>query len=249
MTKKTSQSKQSGSRASRQEARRQKAKQRQQRRAIGIVVIVVAVIAALALVVWTTRPEPITIEEVRTEQPANADGLAWGGPEGAAVTIVDYSDFQCGFCGRHALNTVPQLIERYANNPNVRYEYRPFVLFQGGASMDASQAALCAAEQDMFWPLHDTMFANQGGEASGVFTNENLKSMASAAGLDTSQFNDCLDSGSQRRTVNDIVAEGRARGVTSTPTFFINGQELSGAQPVAAFVDAIETALAEAGVQ
>ncbi|MCO6452533.1 MAG: thioredoxin domain-containing protein [Caldilineales bacterium] len=241
MTKKTSSS------TSRREARRQRETKQKRQRYIALAVIVAGVVLILGLVWWSNRPQPIELTDVNTEQAPGADGLAWGGPEGAPVVLVDFSDFQCQFCGRHATETVPDLMARYGDNPNFRYEYRPFVLFAGSVSQNAAEAAVCAAEQNRFWPYHDVLFSNQGAEASGVFTDDNLRAMAEAVGMDMGAFNDCYRSGVAKRTVNDAVSEGRRLGVTSTPSFFLNGELISGAQPASVFIDAIDAALANAG--
>lgn len=100
---------------------------------------------------------------------------------------------------------------------------------------------MCAAEQDMFWPYHDTLFANPGN-----FTSSNLKRYAAALDMDTAAFDDCLDSGRYSQQVEAERAEGQAKGVSSTPTTYINDVQLVGAQDFAAFQDVIEAKLASA---
>ena len=112
--------------------------------------------------------------------------------------------------------------------------------------MDSAVGAICAAEQDLFWPYHDTLFANQTGGAA-VLQKDFLEQIAIAIGANSRQFNDCMDSGSARRTVNDLRSEGQRLGVNSTPTFFINGAPVNGNQPLGVFTEAIDAALAEAG--
>ncbi len=231
--------------AARRELRRQREARRRRIRYLAYSVIALGVLLVVGLIVWVNRPRPLELSRVFTENPPNADGLAWGGPENAAVVIREYSDFQCPFCARHALETLPQLIERYAANPNVRYEFHPFA-FLGPESVDATMAALCAADQDKFWPYHDTLFANQRGENIGAFNRTSLRQIAQAIGLDMGQFDRCWDSGVKRRDVNDFLSEGRQRGVQSTPTFFINDRQILGAQPLETFISAIEEALAAA---
>ncbi len=231
--------------ASRRATRQQREAQRQRNRYIALGIVALAAVLFIALILWVNRPKPISLAKVFTENPPNANGLAWG-PEGAAVVIQDFSDFQCPYCGKHSLETVPQLIARYANNPNVRYEFHPFA-FIGPESVDAAAAAFCAADQEKFWPFHDTVFANQNGENLGAFSKDNLRKIAQAAGLDMGAFNKCFDSGEKRRNVNDYLAAGRKLGVQSTPTFYINGQQVLGAQPASQFSALIDQALAAAG--
>ncbi len=198
-----------------------------------------------ALIWWANQPPAIAMSNLHTDQPASADGMAWGGPEGAAVVIEDFSDFGCSHCGAFALTTGPALAERYGDNPNVRFEFKPFYLSQ--TTMDAAVGGICAAEQNLFWPYHDTLFANQDG-GPAVYQKAFLEQIAVAIGADSGQFNDCLGGGAGRRAVNDYRSEGQSLGVNSTPSFFVNGELISGNQPLSVFTQAIDAALAEAGV-
>ncbi len=231
----------------RRTARQQREAQRKRNRYIAYGIVAAGALLVIALIFWVNRPRPIDIANVSTENPPNANGLAWGAPEGAAVVIQEFSDFQCPFCGRHATGTMPQLIERYANNPNVRYEFHPYA-FIGQESVDAAAAALCASDQNLFWPFHDTVYANQNGENLGTFSKANLKTIAEAVGLEMTQFNQCFDGGDKLQEVNRFRTEAAQLGVQSTPTFFINGQQVLGAQPASAFNGIIDQALAAAGL-
>ncbi len=220
---------------------------RQRQRWIALGVVAAGVVVLAVLIYLVTRPSPLDVKNVSTFQPAGASGTAWGGTKDQAkVVIVEYSDFQCPFCGRHALNTIPLLEKRYASNSAVRYEFHPFA-FIGPESQDAAAAALCAAEQEKFWPFHDTVFANQNGENEGTFAKANLKKIAQAVGLDMGKFNECFDSGRMMAEVNNYLSEGQKQGVQSTPTFYINGQQILGALPAQDFYNAIDQALAKAG--
>jgi protein-disulfide isomerase len=236
------------SRQQRLAARRERAARQRRQRTIALAVIILGMVGIIVLLYWSSRPAPFALAAVYTDQPPGADGMAWGGPEGAAVLIEEYSDFQCPYCGRHALQTTPLLIDKYGTNANVRYVYHPYA-FIGPESVDAAAAAYCASEQDLFWPFHDTVFANQRGENQGQFTKDHLKQIAKAVGLDMGTFNDCFDSGRTRVDVNRSLKEGRDRGIQSTPMFFVNGKLIEGAQPANVFFEAIDKALAAAGVE
>ncbi len=244
MSKKKSSS-QTSSRSDRQAAKRQREQKQKRQRYIAFGIIGAGIVLVALLVWWASRPPAVEATNLHTDQPAGADGMAWGGPEGAAVVIQDFSDFGCGHCGAFAMGTGQALIDLYADNPNVRFEFKPFYLSQ--TTMDTAVGALCAAEQDLFWPYHDTLFANQSRGAV-VFQKDFLKQIAVSIGADAGQFNYCLGSGSARRAVNDIRSEGESLGVNSTPTFFVNGELISGNQPLSVFTQAIEAALEEAGV-
>ncbi|MEW5987326.1 MAG: thioredoxin domain-containing protein [Chloroflexota bacterium] len=165
-----------------------------------------------------------------------------GSPD-APVTIVEYSDFQCPFCRRHFDNTLPQL-QAYIDTGQVYYVFKDFPLHSiHPQAQKAHESARCARElggDESFWTMHDLLFINQddwGGKADHV---EVFKSLAAEAGLPQAEFNECLDSGRYAAAVNVDVAEGQGFGINGTPTFFINGQRLVGAQPFAVFQQAIE---------
>mgnify|MGYP000334556846 CR=1 FL=1 len=96
--------------------------------------------------------------------------------------------------------------------------------FIGQESQWAAEAAECANEQGQFWIYYDKLFEEQGGENVGTYSKENLKRFAAELGLDTEQFNQCLDSGRYESKVRQETEEGRNAGVRSTPTLFVNGK-------------------------
>ncbi len=106
--------------------------------------------------------------------------------------------------------------------------------------MWSAEAAECAGDQDAFWEYHDYLFSHQNGENQGSFSKDNLKGFAVAMGLDTKAFNTCLDSGKYTQFVQDQTSRARELGVQSTPTFAVNGQGVTGAQPFDAFQKIIE---------
>lgn len=161
------------------------------------------------------------------------------GPEDAAVTIIEFSDFQCPFCGRFFQQTLPQLMAQYGDR--IRFVYRDFPLDQiHPNARNAAIAAECADDQGKFWEYHDALFSNQ--QALGV---ADLKRYAEELGLDTGAFSDCLDSQKYNDEVDADLRDGIQAGVTGTPTFFINGKRVVGAQPLQTFQTLIEQALAE----
>jgi protein-disulfide isomerase len=132
-----------------------------------------------------------------------------------------------------------QLLADYPGK--IRLVFKDFPLpFHGGAG-PAAQAARCAGTAGHFWEYHDLLFA-----AQPAFARDDLISYAGRLGLHHQSFAACLDSGRFRRAVETDVSQGRALGVTGTPTFFVNGRRLVGAQPVEAFREAVEDALDDA---
>ncbi len=162
----------------------------------------------------------------------------------APVTIIEFSDFQCPFCGRFATQTAPQIEAEFIKSGKVRIGYWPMA-FLGEESLWAAEAGECAADQEKFWEFHDKLFASQNGENQGAFTKDNLKQFAADIGLDTAAFNDCLDSGKYTQAVQEQTGTANELGVRSTPAFIINGMPLMGAQPFSVFQELIETALKE----
>ncbi len=173
-------------------------------------------------------------EPAKPKKVVEAKGPAKG-PEGAKVTIVEFSDFQCPFCSR-AIGTVDQVMEQYAGK--VRLVFRQFPLDFHDKAPKAAQAALCANEQGKFWEMHDAMFKDQQ-----KLEPEMLKTTATTLGLDAAKFSECLESGRMKKAVDEDIEAGKKVGVNGTPAFFINGTMLSGAQPIEAFKEAIDAEL------
>ncbi len=150
-----------------------------------------------------------------------------------------FSDFQCPFCSR-AVPTVHQLEADYKGKLRIVFKQMPLP-FHDHAHL-AAEAALAANEQGKFWQYHDTLFANQQ-----ALDRPALEKYASDLGLDMAKFRAALDSGKFKDKVDAEAKEGAAVGATGTPTFFINGNKLVGAQPIDAFKAAIDKELKSKG--
>jgi protein-disulfide isomerase len=173
------------------------------------------------------------------------------GGERAVLTLVEFSDYQCPFCGRHARETFPQIRRDYIDTGKLKYVFRDFPLGAiHGDALKAAEAAHCAAEQGKYWQMHDRLFANQRalGEAQ-------LSLHAQALGLNPQAFGQCLDSGKYAPEIRKDLEDGAKAGVRGTPTFFLGLTDASkpelrgakmivGAQPFARFKEAIEALLA-----
>jgi len=165
------------------------------------------------------------------------------GDPNAPVTIIEFSDFQCPYCGRFATTTEPQIYDAYLNDGKVRLGYIHFA-FLGDESTWAAEASECAADQKKFWEYHDLLFKSQSGENQGAFSKDNLKKFASDLGLDTKAFNECLDTSKHADLVQQDIAFGQSLGINSTPAFAVDGTPLLGAQPFDVFKKLIEEGLA-----
>lgn len=170
------------------------------------------------------------------------EGPSLGDPH-APVTIIEFADFQCPFCGRFFQTVEPGIMERYVKTGKARFVLRDFA-FLGNESGWAANAAACAGEQGKFWQYHDYLFSHQQGENEGAFSKANLKTFARAiAGIDGKKFDICVDADAHMAQVQASTEAGRALGVNGTPATFINGRMVGGAQPLAQFVAVIEEEL------
>ncbi len=190
-------------------------------------------------------PAPPQAQQPQAAQPADVDMESLmdddkvRGDADASVTIVEFSDFECPFCGRYYNQAYKQIKENYIDAGKVKYVFRDFPLGFHAKAQKASEAAECAGDQGAYWDMHDRLFEN-----SQKLSVEDLKEHAKALGLDSAEFDDCLDSGKYEDEVKKDLADGAAAGVTGTPAFFVNGKKISGAQPYSAFEAAIEAELA-----
>jgi protein-disulfide isomerase len=171
------------------------------------------------------------------------------GEKTAKVTIVEFSDYQCPFCGRYATQTMPQLLDEYVKTGKVRYVFRNFPLEQlHPLAEKAAEASACAGDQGKYWEAHDRFFKNQQ-----ALDAKEMQGHAAVLGLDASKFKQCLDSGKYASLVKADVAEGQKYNVRGTPSFFFGTEVkdsklkavkfLSGAVPFQNFKDVIDNLL------
>lgn len=180
----------------------------------------------------------------------NLKGDPFKGEKNATVTLVEFSDYQCPFCARHVRETLPSLEHEYIATGKIKYVFRNFPIASiHPLAFKAHEAANCSGEQEKYWEMHDRLFANS--TALGL---KDLSQHARALALDLAKFQECLDSGKQSGKIRSDLAEGQKAGVQGTPTFFLGLTEpndtqitavkiIRGAQPYAAFKQAIENLL------
>lgn len=166
------------------------------------------------------------------------------GPADAPVTIIEYSDFECPYCARYSTETYPQIKEQYIDKGQVRYIFRHFPLQFHAQALPAAQAAECAGEQGKFWEMHDALFENQAEWSGSADAQAYFGDLAEELGLARAEFEACVSSDKYAAKVQEDLEAGLADGVSGTPAFRINGVELSGAQPLAAFEQQIDYFLA-----
>jgi len=176
---------------------------------------------------------------VPQRQDIDLDDDAVLGDPNAPVTIVSFEDYQCPYCGRAFQDTFPQIKKDYIDTGKVKMVFRDFPLSFHPEALPAAEAAECAGDQGKYWEYHDELFKNQQLLSSSLYPQ-----LASQLGLDTAKFQQCLDSGKHTQEVQNDFAYGSQAGVSGTPTFFINGVMLVGAQPYSAFKQVIDAELA-----
>lgn len=181
----------------------------------------------------------------REKVDVSADDDPFIGNKNAKVTIIEFSDFQCPFCRKFWNDTLPQIKKEYIDTGKVKFVYRDFPLdFHAGAK-PAAEGTECADDQGKFWELHDKIFQEQDKQGQGTiqFTKADVVKWAGQIGLNMTQFNQCLDSGKYKAEVEKDMSDGTAAGVSGTPTTYVNGRQLVGAQPFEAFKAIIEEEL------
>lgn len=171
--------------------------------------------------------------------------LPVNGKENAKVTIVEFSDFECPFCERYFRETYPQIKKDYVDTGKVKIYFRHFPLDFHPAATPSALASECANDQGKFWEYHDLVYKEQAKIAgkTGDTITQQLKTWAQSLGLDTATFNQCLDNTVHQAKVDKDLNDGKAAGVSGTPTFFINGNRIVGAQPYASFKAIIDQEL------
>lgn len=181
--------------------------------------------------VESTRPKV-----TRYEIPVDDDPSL--GPADAPITIIEFGDYECPFCRQWYVEVLPKLMSKYPQQ--VRFVYRDFPLSSIHANASpAAVAANCAAEQDAFWQFHEKLFSMEQG-----LSTEAYQQYARQLGLDMDAFETCLRDGRYQDEVEADFEFAARLGVRSTPTFFINGIAIVGAQPVEIFEQVIDLELA-----
>jgi protein-disulfide isomerase len=157
----------------------------------------------------------------------------------APITLIEFADYQCPYC--HQMEpTLASIREQYGDR--IRFVYKDFPLPMHQYAQKAAEAALCAGEQGQYWPYHDRLFAGTTPEELQV---PGLKKTAVDLKLDTAKFDACLDGGTQAAVVTQNINEGKAFGLSGTPTILINGYFLSGVVPKDVVTDIIDVELAK----
>ena len=214
-------------------------------------IVFASVVIAIAVIYSTKNPAPkaeinngITAALAALPPVSSSDFVL--GDQNAPITIIEYGDFQCPYCAKFFKETESSVREKYVKTGKAKFIYRDFA-FLGDESFWAANAARCAGEQNKFWQYHDYLYSNQSGENQGAFSKDNLKSFASALGLDKEKFNSCLDSEKYTILIQEETKTGGEAGVSGTPASFINGVLYAGALSTASFTKILDDELSKLG--
>jgi protein-disulfide isomerase len=156
----------------------------------------------------------------------------------AAVTIIEFGDYQCPSCRLFWRDVEPRLKKEYIDTGKAKLVFRDFPIVQNHPeAIVAAVAAQCAGDQGKYWQYHDKLFREQDNRGDDIirFKVADLKKWGADLRLDTAAFNQCIDSARYKDEVTKDYADGEEIGIRGTPTFFINGRFIGGAQPYPVF--------------
>ena len=178
------------------------------------------------------------------------DGYPSKGSQTAQLILIEFTDYQCPFCSRHAQQTLPQIERDYVDTGQVRYVLRDFPIEAiHKDALKAAEAAHCAGEHGQYWPMHDRLFANQK-----TLDRDSLPAHAAALGLDVQGFQQCLDSDRYAAKIRQDLAEAQKMSIRATPSFLLGiakpdgsgvtvAKMIAGAHPYPVFKEAIDSLL------
>lgn len=206
--------------------------------------VILALVIALPLFIWaivTQNFNPLKKAASGEPSPVNVNiaGAPFLGPTDAPITLVEFADFQCPFCKQFFTDTLTPLMNAYPNQ--IKFVFKNFPLSSHPMAEPAAEAAMCAFEQNKFWEMYNLLYTAD----QSTFSVSLFKTYAQSLGLNTTQFDTCLDSSKYSSTIQSDVNDGTSYGVTGTPTFFINGFILAGNQPIDTFKTMIDSQLAQ----
>lgn len=180
---------------------------------------------------------PVAAEAQFVRYDIPVDGYPSLGPDDAPITIVEFSDFQCPFCRRFHEETYQALLDAYPDQIRFVYRNLPLTSIHPNA-MPSAVASLCANGQNAYWDYHDKLFSSE------TLSKETYIQYATDLGLNVDEFSACLSSGKYDDFIQEDMDFALNLGVQSTPTFFINGLAVVGAQPLSSFQQIIDKELA-----
>jgi len=216
---------------------------------IGVIVLGVVIVAVAVIVSQLPSGDIVSA----TPEPAsNVNKLSMGEPD-APATIDVFEDFQCPACKYFTEGIETLVIQNLVNTGKARYVYHNYPFLDGdgagdgGESDQAANASMCAAEQDKFWEMHNTIYANWNGENMGAYSDPRLHAMAQSVGLDMPSFKECFNADEYQAEIQADFDLGRQMGVQGTPSVFVNGKKVGRPGYIATYeeiVQAVEAVIA-----
>jgi protein-disulfide isomerase len=200
-----------------------------------LLITIAAAVVGIAIVGFLVLQNPgtATAGPIRSPAVTTPPALAHDrtlGSANAPVKLEVYSDFQCPNCELFWTSVEPTIVKDEIATGRAQLIYHDFS-FIGPESLTAATAARCADQQGKFWPYHDILYANQGRENSGAFSDARLTQMATAVGLDTAAWTTCRADPASTAAVEQETSAGEARGVNGTPMVYVNGTKLASYDP------------------
>jgi protein-disulfide isomerase len=214
-------------------AQRTKKKRQQRMRTIlwvgGFIVLVIVIL--ISPTIYNSLKPAGSFVRITPEPRPLENGKTIGDPN-AKLKIEVFEDFQCPACKQFTDSVEKQLIQStYISSGQVYYQFLQWPFIDSGSitkeSHQAANASMCALEQGRFWDYHDILFTNQGAENSGAFTDKRLQAFAESLGLNMSNFNKCFNANTYSAEIESEYQKGVTAKVDSTPTVFLNGQEIT----------------------
>lgn len=205
-----------------------------------IAIICIFAVVIVGLIVLSMMPKKTATQPTTTivagSTYTNTSGLNMGDPN-AKVKVIEFADFQCPYCQYFEQTYEPTIISQYVDTGKVYFTISPMA-FLGQESTDAALAAYCANDQNKFWEYRSVMFANLSGENAGSYAQSNLIAFAKSLGLDVATFTQCLTSAAHQSDLDSASEFASTSGINSTPSFLVNGKEVS--------MDGLQAAIDEA---
>ena len=185
--------------------------------------------------------EPVQLTDSLWQELLAAKGQEKG-EASAKVTIVEFTDYECPFCGRFVTDTYGKIMDDYVKTGKVKYALFDLPLPFHANAKTAALTALCAGDQGKYWEMHEKLFSTQEAWSSGD-PKTKFQAYAKEIGLNTSKYDKCVTDGQFNQAIEDSTALAQKMGANGTPTFYINGKQLVGAQPYSEFQKVIDEAL------
>ncbi len=184
-------------------------------------------------------PAPVFVDNV------SADDDAFLGDPDAPITLIEFSDYQCPYCQRFYSTVLPEIKANYIDTGKVKFVYRDFPISSHVNALPAAIAAECAGEQDNYWSMHDKLFTNYASWVALPEVGSVFKQYAAEIDLDADSFASCFDNKDVEDEINGDLKDAIGYSVTATPTLFVNGQKVVGAQPFPVFQGIFDKILSE----